>query len=734
MDNAGFEEVEKQRLDLEEHIVKLRKALRHWQTWEIEYEGLREEIGGLPNESKPETIVQVAREFQAELVNDKEIQHIVGGQPGPPRNQSQILNLLRDRLSYTSRNLQTIEKQLSDAQKKRNALLLAENPDHRDDVGLPLSEITEELDDDGNLIGSKVETPGSSAPQLLNILKKAGVQDVLEQDGVVTSLRKDKHAAHLNQKDESVGKTNPPELDEQKQSQVVNKTDLEISSTEQPECVVKPGATSIKDRASSSTSTTSEASSPSSPPTIDPIVESGRFAGTAKPRNTTGVVTADTQHPDDSPEEAALRREMLAYGFGEMGAIVAELDMEEGESSASFDNDDDDDEGSAFNEGGSDEEEELQDEHEMEPQPRMSSSYIKKMKHLTQKYSMLNAGPDADALPESVQSSLEIASDDVRLQRSPPSKNEEILQKAQGVKTSPLQHKPSSRATKPEKKKVTFSQTLDVDTEASKTEDRATSSGPQVLSLPDTPVKDTVAPRGTHVPVTPTVTTSGASNNSRKTSKFKQIRESTPQTPLFSHFTHAPELPSSSSPTTNYPNLTTNNSTSKSPGPPQIQTPNIIERQPHYKGPPSRQRTCRSRPRSSSSSSSSTLSSNDPDVLVDDNLHRREIVAEYHRHCVRDLQRQGEFVREEGEGERNSDDPVVCAGIHPAAREKFVTPRRSDSAQRLEAAEQDKKEARQSNRAESERENESATKELPGQPEPERKISRFKAARLRMDC
>ena len=37
-------DLERYRLQLEESIKKLRASLRHWQTWEIEYEGMKEEI------------------------------------------------------------------------------------------------------------------------------------------------------------------------------------------------------------------------------------------------------------------------------------------------------------------------------------------------------------------------------------------------------------------------------------------------------------------------------------------------------------------------------------------------------------------------------------------------------------------------------------------------------------------------------------------------------------------
>ena len=37
-------DLERHRLRLEENLGRLRLALKHWQTWEAEYEGLREEI------------------------------------------------------------------------------------------------------------------------------------------------------------------------------------------------------------------------------------------------------------------------------------------------------------------------------------------------------------------------------------------------------------------------------------------------------------------------------------------------------------------------------------------------------------------------------------------------------------------------------------------------------------------------------------------------------------------
>ena len=47
------------RLRLEENVAKLRKSLQHWQTWELEYEGLKEEIQRFKGQPTTEDIVMV---------------------------------------------------------------------------------------------------------------------------------------------------------------------------------------------------------------------------------------------------------------------------------------------------------------------------------------------------------------------------------------------------------------------------------------------------------------------------------------------------------------------------------------------------------------------------------------------------------------------------------------------------------------------------------------------------
>lgn len=50
-------DLERRREELEKTITNLRKSLQHWQTWEAEYEGLKEEISFLGRSVTKEELV-----------------------------------------------------------------------------------------------------------------------------------------------------------------------------------------------------------------------------------------------------------------------------------------------------------------------------------------------------------------------------------------------------------------------------------------------------------------------------------------------------------------------------------------------------------------------------------------------------------------------------------------------------------------------------------------------------
>lgn len=325
MDATALARVERQRVELESNITKLRKSLRHWQTLEIDYEGLKEEFMGLPEDSSIEDCRQAGLDFKAELVDAKELNSLLKVNSGRARRPSQLVALLSNRVDYVSKNVETVRKQLSEAEKKRNALLLAEEPDHRDDAGLPLAEITEELDESGNVISSKVQTPGADAPQLIDVLKRVGIDDLKETNGTITN-------------------TNVSTMENSKTgSNLIGGQQLDVD----------PGT----------------------------------------------IIKSDVKtNSDDNKEEALLRQEMHEYrnGLDEVGAIVAELDLEEGASDVSYDEDDDNFDIDSDYDDGYDDDESEDEAGKSKQRLRLSQDYRQHMEGLQSKLGLENVGPESD--------------------------------------------------------------------------------------------------------------------------------------------------------------------------------------------------------------------------------------------------------------------------------------------------------------------------------------------------
>ncbi|GAB7362594.1 hypothetical protein MBLNU230_g2908t1 [Neophaeotheca triangularis] len=166
--------IEIQRQTLEQNVAKLQQSLKHWQTWEAEYEGLKEEILGVEEELTPDHLSALAEDYQGELLNAGEIRDLVGFDKVPPRERGQIVGLIARRQEYVQRNVQTIEKQLEVAQ---TSLRQLDEASSTAGESLPLTEITEELDDDDNVIVSKTTRPEETQAKLMTSLRKAGLTE-----------------------------------------------------------------------------------------------------------------------------------------------------------------------------------------------------------------------------------------------------------------------------------------------------------------------------------------------------------------------------------------------------------------------------------------------------------------------------------------------------------------------------------------------------------------------------
>ena len=60
----SFADLERNRLRLEDNVAKLRKPLQYWQTWEAEYEGMKEEIEGLDDQHTDTELVMNSQPWQ----------------------------------------------------------------------------------------------------------------------------------------------------------------------------------------------------------------------------------------------------------------------------------------------------------------------------------------------------------------------------------------------------------------------------------------------------------------------------------------------------------------------------------------------------------------------------------------------------------------------------------------------------------------------------------------------
>ncbi|KAH7327224.1 Prefoldin subunit-domain-containing protein [Rhexocercosporidium sp. MPI-PUGE-AT-0058] len=300
----SFLDLERHRQLLEENIEKLRKSLLHWQIWEAEYEGLKEEILAAKSTPTREELLAIGRDYEGELVTQKELEDILGTRE--IRTAGQVVNLLDRRIDYVEQNVRTIQKQIETAEDKLAAATIISTPEVRNEDGLPLTEIMEELDEEGNVISSHLSTPGSMKPQLLEALQKAGVKDIPELAAESVSERETPAV--------------PPEVAPEPVKKSPKPTKKGVKFAEDTKPGPEPEKSKTAKRLEDIMKIAKEQERPPSEPAIIPT--------------------------NETAEDAALRREMLQYGMSEIGSVVAELDLEEGSDWS----DDDYDEASSFDE------------------------------------------------------------------------------------------------------------------------------------------------------------------------------------------------------------------------------------------------------------------------------------------------------------------------------------------------------------------------------------------------
>lgn len=576
--NHDLDALEQRRLTLEDNILQLQKSLYHWRNWEAEYDGFRDAINDLDDDATTDDFIVAGRELGGELVNDDEIQQILGGKQGITRSRGQVVDLIGRRIDYVKQNVATMEKRLRVAEDELYNMDSIDAP--VDGGAFAVKEIMEELDEEGNVVSSSINTPGDQASQLLETLKKAGVEDIPENFTTTATSG-----------DAPNGAT--PSAPEQK---------AENGDTAEDQ----------SQRTTTSTSPLSETNGASA---------QEEEIDLSKP---VSLVTAEdrAQPPvtdiDESVEDASLRREMLQYGIDEVGAIVAELELDEEGSEFSVDEDEYD----------WDDEEENEDEFGRS-HTVLSDEYHQQMRELEAKLNvrgMYNMGKNSAGFPEDIREDLEKPSAAVVSQDEPE----------------------SSKGKKP-KKRVAFADDLDIAPAPEAPAVERKTLPPQ----PDVPVLlDAIVERTDPTQAAP----AAAEERPKKFSKFKSARASTatddttgssiipPTTPKPSKFAEGRArkqvnaVPSNTTPEL-FP------ATPKEPKP--FSAPITVPWEPAVPQPPEGKTLADQLVEREITPGAAAP---EPDEL-DESIHRREIASEFYKVRNRMIHQQGGFVNNEQEHE-----------------------------------------------------------------------------------
>ncbi|KAF1964763.1 hypothetical protein BU23DRAFT_561646 [Bimuria novae-zelandiae CBS 107.79] len=496
------------RLRLEETAVKLRKALDHWSTWEMEYQMLKEELQAAGSPS-PAQMVEIGREMQGKLVNEKEVNELLG-KDAQKRSANQVIDMISRRLDYVQQNRESIEKQFDKAEKQLEGFEMLTDQGLEAEEGLPMMDIEERLDEDDNVISSNVSQPGKVAPELVEALRKAGINKS-EQKNVKDVEDSDDETSAPSAPSPSTSASVATASPVPKEPPTVKVSDAPSAAVTDspPKSEPKASATPKK---SVSFANDVQVEIFEKPKTLQDDLNNWNLKPGAKVYELdedTDEVLSKAVVPTDTPEEAALRREMLQYGLNEVNDVVAKLELD--------DDDDEMDDDYDYDEEYDSEVSEEEDKYGRSTRRVLSDDYIKEMQELEKKLNarmIKNIGPNSDLMDKA---------DDARTLRI---RKDDEFEQSMSTAASGLTNDDAS------KKGVRFTDNLDV------SEALQSPIAPSVpIKLPPT-VSDTIVERAPSVPQPPSAPLKPA-----KTSRFKSARASANGPPPILSSPAVPEPP-----------------------------------------------------------------------------------------------------------------------------------------------------------------------------------------------
>ncbi|KAK4692476.1 hypothetical protein P7C71_g4739, partial [Lecanoromycetidae sp. Uapishka_2] len=387
----SFVDLEKHRLQLEQNVAKLRSSLQHWQAWEIEYEGMKEDILGLGSDHT-----------QAELVRRlKTIQNAVSQQPDPEIEGSQLP------ASSSSECLHKDSKQRPSTLKKRVSFAdgTKEEVTHAPTIVAPQDRSREEI------------------AQIIKQIQQehyVGIREAIEAVPQ-SDLKSEKVTVAFGQKLSLLEKVRDKKLKSAKVYQQWKKGFLEqfdkenqaLSEVQDVDTLQEPpGAANIAvDPQERVTVPATSKSMGNGKKVVNGNIAPAKMAENASNSqretstfNAINNLLDNTEIPkvkkpfdpiipaNESPEDAALRRQMIQYNMDEVGAVVAELDLDE-----------DNDSADEYSEDGSDENSSVEEDEDQFGRTKrrvLDDGYRAQMEALQKKLTNIGPDPTTVALPE----------------------------------------------------------------------------------------------------------------------------------------------------------------------------------------------------------------------------------------------------------------------------------------------------------------------------------------------
>jgi len=256
----------------------------------------------------------------------------------PQRNRLQVVNIIKDRMESARRNSETIQKQI-----EHNEALSHTSSNVSKQVHTDLMEVTEELDEDDNVLSSKVENFDKAVDEMTDVLKK---HSIIESKPLGNHPAPPVPSAVTEEVTKRGNEIMPTFATSSNVNEVVTKLPLGKPTVLHPKAAEK-----LLDELSEDD---------------ESIIEISTGGGNTN-------ITRDIRH-----------------NLNDIGPIVASLDLEEDEE-----------------EEWSEDEEDDENEYGMNNiRDQMEEEYIREMEALAGKHGMRNLGPNPTVLPEIVPKSV----------------------------------------------------------------------------------------------------------------------------------------------------------------------------------------------------------------------------------------------------------------------------------------------------------------------------------------